>query len=193
MVDRSWFHYVVALGASTASMAGAVRAAEPVRVPAAELLSHFPDRAHAVVWRNWCAAEPERIATVLGTSLENVRSMAQSMGLATSVAIPPEQKTRGYFFMTMCRRNWHLLPIDQLAALLDTTPAELMRFLQVEEMANWIILGGFKPDCPPVRSDTGSLMTTYGSERRALGRSSKSISAVKSASPASRDSPSFGG
>lgn len=151
MVDRSWFHYVVALGALTASMAGAVRAAEPVRVPAAELLSHFPDRAHAVVWRNWCAAEPERIATVLGTSLENVRSMAQSMGLATSVAIPPEQKTRGYFFMTMCRRNWHLLPIDQLAALLDTTPAELMRFLQVEEMANWIILGGFKPDCPPVR------------------------------------------
>lgn len=151
MVDRSGLCCVVALGVVAVLRAVAAQAAEPDRVPAAELLSHFPDRAHAVVWRNWHAAEPERIAKVLGTSVENVQLMAQSMGLPPPVAIPPEQKTRGYFFMTLCRRNWHLLPIDQLAALLDTTPSQLMNFLQVEEMANWVILGGFKPDCPPVR------------------------------------------
>ena len=44
--------------------------------------------------------------------------------------------------MTMCRRNWHLLPIDQLATLLNATPDQLMNFLQVEEMANWVILAG---------------------------------------------------
>ena len=115
--------------------AACVPAAEPARVPAADLLAHFPDRAHAVVWRNWHAVEPERIANVLGTSVENVQSVASSMGLPPSIAIPPEQKARGYFYMTMCRRNWHLLPLDQLATLLETTPDELLHFLQVEELA----------------------------------------------------------
>ncbi|MBN1588577.1 MAG: hypothetical protein JW888_03590 [Pirellulales bacterium] len=115
------------------------------------LFGHFPDRAHAVVWRNWHAVEPERIATVLGTSVENVTAMAESMGLPPAIAIPPEQKTRGYFCMTLCRRNWHLLPMDQLATLLDTTPDELLRLLQVEEAANWHILGDRKPACPPVK------------------------------------------
>ena len=129
-----------------------------VRLHAAEgaantdaLIGHFPDRAHAVVWRNWHAVEPSRIADVLGTSEQNVTAMAESMGLPSARAIPPQQKTRGYFWMTLCRRNWHLLPIDQLARLLDTTPEKLQHFLQVEEIANWYILGGFKPACSPVK------------------------------------------
>jgi hypothetical protein len=129
-------------------------AAQPARVAADELLAHFPDRTHAVVWRNWHAVEPERIAAVLETSAANVQALAQSMGLPPPLPIPPEQRTRGYFFMTMCRRNWHLLPIDQLAALLQTTPEQLMNFLQVEEVANWVILGGFKPQCARVRYQT---------------------------------------
>ena len=139
MVIRSRFRYVVASGALAASLAMTAYGAEPARVPAAELLSHFPDRAHAVVWRNWHAVESERISHVLGTSLENVQSMAQSMGLPPAVAIPPEQKTRGYFYMTMCRRNWHLLPIDQLATLLDTNPDQLMNFLQVFCLPSYLI------------------------------------------------------
>ncbi len=135
----------------TMCTSAAIRADETVPIPAAELLSHFPDRAHAVVWRNWQAVEPERIATVLGTSVDNIHDMARSMGLPPATAIRPEQKTRGYFYMSLCRRNWHLLPLDQLATLLDTTPDQLLHFLQVEEMANWIILGGFKPECEPVR------------------------------------------
>jgi hypothetical protein len=138
----------------TAAATAQEKTAEPL--PASALLAHFPDAAHAVVWRNWHAVEPERIARVLQTTPENVRAMAESLGLPPPVPIPPEQRSRGYFFMTMCRRNWHLLPMDQLAALLDTTPAALVNFLQVEEIANWIILGGFKPPCPAVRYEPPS-------------------------------------
>ncbi len=113
--------------------------------------SHFPDRMHAFIWRNWHAVEPERIAKLLGTSAENVTTVAESMGLPPAVPIPPEQKSRGYFWMTMCRRNWHVLPGDQLAMLLETTPEELANFLRVEEHANWVILGGFVPKCEPLR------------------------------------------
>ncbi|MBN1910737.1 MAG: hypothetical protein JW818_13410 [Pirellulales bacterium] len=115
------------------------------------LFAHFPDRAHAVVWRNWHAVEPELIAKVLGTSVENVTAMAESMGLPPAIALPPEQKEHGYFLMTLCRRNWHLLPMDQLAPLAGTTAEELLHFLQFEEAANWHILGDNKPACPPVK------------------------------------------
>lgn len=121
----------------------------PVGRPALDL-SHFPDRMHAFIWRNWHAVEPERIAGVLGTSVQNVTTVAESMGLPPAVPIPPEQKVTGYFTMTMCRRNWHVLPADQLATLLETTPENLADFLRVEEHANWIILGGFVPKCEPL-------------------------------------------
>ncbi|MBN2296253.1 MAG: hypothetical protein JXM70_27735 [Pirellulales bacterium] len=123
------------------------------------LFSHFPDRAHAVVWRNWHAVEPERIAAVLETSVENVTAMAESMGLPPAVDIPQEQKTPGYFWMTLCRRNWHLLPIEQLAVLLDTTPEKITHFLRVEEQASWTILGGDKPECPVVKYVTPNAET----------------------------------
>jgi hypothetical protein len=121
------------------------------QIPPAELVAHFPSRVHACVWRNWQAVEPQRIAKVLGTSVENVTRVAKSMGLPPAVAIPPEQKIRGYFWMTLCRRNWHVLPGDQLAMLLGTTWPQLLHFLQVEEVANWIILGTSKPKLGPLR------------------------------------------
>lgn len=134
---------------ANAAEPGAAKTNTPV--PPAALMKHFPSRTHAVVWRNWRAVEPEVIARVLGTSPDTLSAMAQSMGLPPAAPIPPEQKTKGYFWMTLCRRNWHLLPMDQLATLAGTSPDALMNFLRVEEMANWIILGGFKPDCEPVR------------------------------------------
>ena len=134
--------------------ASAAQAAEPGLTlgpaPPATMFSHFPDRMHAVVWRNWHAVEPERIAKVLGTSAANVTAIAESMGLPPAIPIPLQQKSRGYFFMTLCRRNWHLLPSEQLAMLLDTSVEELANFLRVEEHANWVILGSFKPACQPV-------------------------------------------
>ena len=77
---------------------------------------YFPDRVHEFVWRNWNVVDPAKVAKVLGTSAENVTAMAASMGLPPAAAIPPEMKTRGY--LSVLRRNWHLLPYSQLLELL---------------------------------------------------------------------------
>jgi len=131
------------------------RTAEPTLpvgpAPNPAMFSHFPDSMHALVWRNWHAVEPARIAKVLGTSVENVTAVAESMGLPPAVPIPAEQNSPGHFYMTLLRRNWHLLPCDQLAVLLGISPEELVEFVRGEDVANWSILGSFKPDCPPVR------------------------------------------
>ncbi len=119
--------------------------------PASPLFEHFPSRMHAFVWRNWHAVEVEQIAKVLGTSVENVTAIAESMGLPPAISIPPQQKMQGYFWMTLCRRNWHLLPEDQMALLLDTSWDNLKHFLLVEESANWTILGLGKPAAEPLR------------------------------------------
>jgi hypothetical protein len=134
----------------------ASRAADPAAKAAmplapADMLPHFPDALHAFVWRNWQAVEPERMARVLDTSVENVTAMARSMGLPPAAPIPPEQKMPSYFWMTLCRRNWRLLPWDQLATLLDTTPEKLRQYLTVDDVAIWVSLGSFKPQCPPLR------------------------------------------
>ena len=105
--------------------------------PDAIRFEHFPDRLHCFVWRNWHTVEPARMAEVLGTSVENVTALAESMGLPPAIAIPPEQKTRGY--ITVLRRNWHLLPYDQLLVLLDMTADELAYSL-LEDDFLWIKL-----------------------------------------------------
>lgn len=115
--------------------------------PAALVSGHFPDRVHEFVWRNWSAVEPARLAGVLGTSADNVDAMAASMGLPPPATIPPEMKTRGY--VTLIRRNWHLLPYAQLLELLEMTP-ERLAFILREEDFLWIKLGRLKPKCEPL-------------------------------------------
>lgn len=116
--------------------------------PAALASGHFPDRVHEFVWRNWSAVEPARLAGVLGTSADNVNAMAESMGLPPPAATPPEMRTRGY--ITLIRRNWHLLPYEQLLELLEMTP-ERLAFILREEDFLWIKLGRLKPKCEPLR------------------------------------------
>ncbi len=157
-VARPRFRHSTAAGVGCAvvlcllTQAGAAEPGLPLgRAADPAMYSHFPDAMHAVVWRNWHAVEPDRIADVLETSVKNVIAVADSMGLPAAIPIPPEQKSPGLFRMTLLRRNWHLLPCDQLAVLLDITPQELVDFVRGEDVANWAILGSFKPDCQPVR------------------------------------------
>ncbi len=116
--------------------------------PAAIVSRHFPDRVHAFVWRNWNAVEPSKLAKILGTSVDNVRALAASMGLPPAATIPPEMKTRGY--ITLIRRNWHLLPYDQLLELLEMTPERLAFTLREDDFL-WVKLGQLKPKCEPLR------------------------------------------
>ena len=57
-------------------------------------------------------------------------------------------KRRGY--ITVLRRNWHLLPYDQLLGMLDMTAEELAYALREDDFL-WIKLGRLKPACEPVR------------------------------------------
>ena len=73
--------------------------------------------------------------------------MAESMGLPPAAEIPPEMKARGY--ITLIRRNWHLLPYDQLLELLGMTPEQLAFSLREDDFL-FYKLGALKPKCEPL-------------------------------------------
>ena len=109
---------------------------------------HFPDRAHEFVFRNWKAVPPAKIAAILGASVPDVAALAVSMGLPAEADVPPAMRARGY--VSLIRRNWHLLPYEQLLQLLEMTPERLDVMLREEDFL-WIKLGQTKPACVPVR------------------------------------------
>jgi len=112
--------------------------------PAPVEVGHFPDRLHAFVWRNWNVVQTTRLAKVLETSPENVQALAASMGLASEQAVPEQYRNRLY--LSVIRRNWHLLPYDQLLTLLDMSADQLAYTLREDDFL-WIKLGGLKPRC----------------------------------------------
>lgn len=117
-------------------------APQPVDFP------HFPDRLHAFVWRNWPLVPLERMAQTIGATPEEIQAMGQAMGLSGPPPIPPDQPRRSY--ITLIRRNWHLLPYEQLLTLLDWTP-EQMAFTLREDDFLFTKLGLSKPQCAPIR------------------------------------------
>jgi len=108
----------------------------------------FPDRVHAFVWRNWELVDLPRMAAVLKTTPENVRAIGKSMGLPDHVPPTDQQWRRGY--ITILRRNWHLLPFEQILELLDWTPHRLAETLKEDDFL-WHKLGALKPACEPLR------------------------------------------
>lgn len=138
--------FLGALGvlAFTLLIAPAAAALPEGNAPPALNFPHFPTRLHGFVWRNWNLVEPARLAKVLGTSESNVSELAVSMGLPPAKAVQPEWRRRGY--ITLIRRNWHLLPYDQLLELLDM-PAERMEYLLREDDFLFAKLGNHKPRC----------------------------------------------
>lgn len=105
---------------------------------------HFPDRLHEFVWRNWNAVAPAKLAKIVGATEQDIVALAVSMGLARAATIAPEQRERGY--ITLIRRNWHLLPYDQLLELLEMTPERLAFALREDDFL-WVKLGRLKPSC----------------------------------------------
>jgi len=117
--------------------------------PVALTFDHFPSRLHTFVWRNWPLVQSERLAAVLGTTAENVEKVARSMGLPPQGEISPYwQSSRGY--ITVLKRNWHLLPYDQLVELLGTDREELAYSLREDDFL-FIKLGSLKPQCEPLK------------------------------------------
>ena len=116
--------------------------------PAALDTPHFPSRLHTFVWRNWQLVKPSHLAEVVGTSSENIKAIASSMGLPPAEQVESDMLKSGY--ITIVRRNWHLLPYDQLLQLLDMS-AEQLAFSLVEDDFLFIKLGSLKPKCEPLR------------------------------------------
>lgn len=117
-------------------------APEPVDFP------WFPSRMHAFIWRNWSLLPPTKLADVLGTSVDDVIATAGRMGLDDSNPLPPESLRRAS--LTVIKRNWHLLPYDQLLQLLDWT-AEEMAFTLREDDFFFHKLGLLKPKAKRLR------------------------------------------
>ena len=116
--------------------------------PPALEFSHFPDAVHAVVWRNWGLVPSDHLAKVLQTSPENIRQLARAMGLPQSWDGAEDFRKRGY--ITLIRRNWHLLPYEQLLQLVDMSPAELAYVLREDDFL-FVKLGNLKPQCAIVQ------------------------------------------
>ena len=116
--------------------------------PEAIRFTHFPDRMHTFIWRNWTVVPVERLAEVLEAKPEQVTKIAESMGLPPQGTISSDWKERGY--ITILRRNWHLLPYEQLLQLLDMSPEQLHHSL-LEDDFLFIKFGSLKPKCEPLR------------------------------------------
>ncbi|MBN1436879.1 MAG: hypothetical protein JW936_07380 [Sedimentisphaerales bacterium] len=111
-------------------------------------LSHWPTRFQAFIWRNWELVEADTLAHILGTDTPTVEQLATNMGLRVPAVVGKHWRERGY--VTLIRRNWHLLPYEQLLELLGWSADKLAYTLKEDDFL-WIKLGQCKPDCEPVR------------------------------------------
>ena len=119
---------------------------EPATKPALSPVP-FPDALSAYVWRNWFVVPKDRLAAVVRATPAEITALAVEMGLPPDPKVSDDWRRRGY--ITLVRRNWHLLPYDQLLALLDMTRAEL-KYSLIEEDFLFVKLGNIKPKCEPL-------------------------------------------
>ena len=116
--------------------------------PAPVSFPHFPDRLHAFVWRNWPLVPAERMAEVVGARKADILHMGRAMGLDGPPRITEDQRRRSY--ITVIKRNWHLLPYSQLLELLGWTAGQLAYTLREDDFL-FIKLGSLKPRCERLR------------------------------------------
>jgi hypothetical protein len=149
---------VLCLDLQMLSSAGAGAAAEPSgftvdqlpkgSAPAPLEPRHFPDPLHAFVWRNWTLVPIGTMARVVRAQPANLLEIGKAMGLSEQPRITIDQQRRSY--ITVIRRNWHLLPYEQLLELLGWTPSQ-MAFALREDDFLLVKLGHLKPACEPIR------------------------------------------
>jgi len=122
----------------------------------------FPDRISAFVWRNWGLVDVSLMADVVKATPANLNDLAAEMGLRRDPTVMPEWRTKGY--ITVLRRNWQLLPYEQLMKLLGKSRAELS-FALLEDDFLWVKLGRIKPFCAPLVYDAKAVAATAPARR----------------------------
>ena len=109
-------------------------------------LAHFPTKHQAFIFRASEYVPYSKMASILGTTEENVISAAREMGLP-DYAPGNLWLERGY--ITIIRRMWHILPYYQILELLGVSEEELAIILKEEDFLAEKL--GKKPICEPVR------------------------------------------
>lgn len=131
-------------GAAAVTVADLPRGGAPLPVP----LPHFPSRLHAFVWRNWQLVPLSRLAQVVEANPPDLLRLGRALGLGSPPPITADLQRRSA--LTVIRRNWHLLPYEQLLTLLGWTPEQLAYSLREDDFL-FIKLGNLKPRCAPLR------------------------------------------
>ena len=108
----------------------------------------FPSRVHAFVWRNWALVPLKRMAEVVGAKTGDLEAIGRSLGLESPRGLTTAQRRRAH--LTIIRRNWHLLPYEQLLTLLGWT-AEKMAYTLREDDFFFQKVGSLKPRALPLR------------------------------------------
>lgn len=147
-------------------------------------ISYFPTRMHCFVFKNWGLAPLDRMASVTGATPEQIQSIATSMGLPTAPTVSEDQWRRSY--ITVIRRNWHLLPYDQLQALLGFSEEELAFTLQEDDFL-YVKLGLLKPKCAPLKYEKPTAEANARAKEIAAA-----LSTYQPAIPSAEQDPLFG-
>ncbi len=131
--------HAASLGAATLPVGSA---------PPAITAPHFPSRLHAFVWRNWQCTNLDRMASVVDATPDQIAVIGASMGLPPHRPIGDDELSRNY--ISVIRRNWHLLDYDQLLMLLGWDTDRLAYALKEDDFL-WHKLGRLKPACKPLK------------------------------------------
>ena len=146
MMRRILFLFVLSVLTCGSTNAADALVSEGLPAPAV-MFEHFPDRLHAFVWRNWELVPTSTLARVVGGTEEQLAAVAESMGL------PPNRPVSGQLqrqmYITIVRRNWHLVPLDQLLELIGMSREEFAFRLREDDVL-YIKLGP-KSRCEPIR------------------------------------------
>lgn len=142
------FNWPIAIGAADVLPALATTDLPVGDAPPPLVLPHFPSRLHAFLWRNWPLVPLHRLAAVLDAPPDEVRALGLALGLGPPPSLTENHIRRSY--LTVLRRNWHLLPYSQLLTLLDWS-ADHLAFTLREDDFLWIKLGSRKPQATPLR------------------------------------------
>ncbi len=118
------------------------------KAPAPLEAAWFPSRLHAFVWRNWALVPLERMAAVVGAQPEDLARIGRSMGLEPSRGLTELQRRRAH--LTIIRRNWHLLPYDQILVLLGWSAEQLAYTLREDDFF-FHKVGSLKPASLPLK------------------------------------------
>ena len=160
-MNRQFAAFCLSL-AALAAVAGAdvaLPCGTAARAPVA--CAPFPDRMSAYVWRNWFLVPHDRLAATVGAAEAELEKVAAEMGLPAKVDVLPAWRRQGY--ITVLRRNWHLLDYPQMLKLLGMTRRQLY-FSLMEDDFLWHKLGQLKPSCGELAWDAAAVAA--GAPRR---------------------------